>query len=198
MKLNNSYRAEIEGNLDGSHNDQWDRAIRYITEAWNKQHNGDDSHGAVTANSLDVSGDTAVTNFRQRGIYSCAGSGTEAAKGAIPIPQITADQNDWNPRGLYGGSMLTAHVLFIASDAARNITGLINPQSLGIPLLSQHIWVTLFNIGGFNITLKHASVSSAAANRFALPNSADVVIRVNGGVRLLYRPDAQRWFCEQP
>lgn len=105
-------------------------------------------------------------------------TGTFALSGDISPPQITADQNNYNPSGLSG-----ATVVRLNTDAARNITGL----SGG----SDGREIRIYNVGSFNITLKDESASSTAANRFAL--QADIVIAPDVGVILQYDSTSSRW-----
>lgn len=105
-------------------------------------------------------------------------TGTFTLSGDITPAQITADQNNYNPTGLSG-----ATVLRLNSDAARNITGL-SGGSDGRLLI-------VYNVGSFNIVLKDESSSSTAANRFAL--QADVTIAPDVGVILQYDSTSSRW-----
>ena len=95
------------------------------------------------------------------------------ATGTVEPAQITSNQNDYNPTDL-----ATASHLRLSSDAARDITGLVAQEHGRLLMIS--------NGGGtFNITLKVNSGSSSAANRFAIANGADVVLRPNNGSVLL-------------
>src|SRR3990167_2263510 len=96
--------------------------------------------------------------------------------------QITANQNNYNPTG-YGD---TYSILRLASDAARNITGLLVPTAI-----TDGKVVIIFNVGGFNITLVDESASSTAANRFAL--SAGIVIAPDDSAMLWYDITSLRW-----
>lgn len=101
---------------------------------------------------------------------------------AIVSPsQITSNQNDYTPAGLS-----TAGLLRLASDAARDLTGIAAPAQ---PAALDTCFLRVANVGSFNITLKDESSSSTAANRFAL--LADLVLRPEEAVTLLY--DASRW-----
>lgn len=84
--------------------------------------------------------------------------------------QITANQNNYAINGM-GRVILT-------SDAARDITGIAAGAD------GELLWIT--NNGGFNITLKNNSGSSAAGNRIAGPNGGDVVVRATNGSALLH------------
>lgn len=115
-------------------------------------------------------------------------------KGSIRTPhvsmaQITSDQNDYD----VGAGTVSA--VKVSSDAARNITGIVAPRPYTISLapdVSYQAWLFLINEGSFNITLKDASGSSAAANRFAL--DADVVLKPKQGCLLFYDTSANIGF----
>lgn len=98
--------------------------------------------------------------------------------GIISPAQITSNQNDYNPTNLG-----TTRILQIQSDAARDITGL-TAQATGT-------MITVANVGGFTITLKHESASSVATNRFALPGGADLALTLYSTAMLYY--DGTRW-----
>jgi hypothetical protein len=53
--------------------------------------------------------------------------------------------------------------------------------------------VILVNIGANNITLVHQSAGSSAQFRFSLANSANVVVRPNGAIRLWYDLTSTCW-----
>lgn len=96
----------------------------------------------------------------------------------ISPTQITADQNDYNPTGLS-----TAAVLRLSSNASRNITGLAGGAAGRI--------LILHNVGSQNVVLKDESGSSAAANRFALPN--DLILLPDMSTALQYDATSSRW-----
>jgi hypothetical protein len=98
--------------------------------------------------------------------------------GKISPAQITADQNNYNPTGLSGAS-----VLRLASDATRTITGLAGG--------SDGRSITLVNVGTNVIILAHESASSAAANRFSL--GAPFNLLAAQSVRLWYDAASSRW-----
>lgn len=92
--------------------------------------------------------------------------------------QITADQNNYNPTDLG-----IAETLLLTSDAARSVTGI----AAGVAGAR----MSIVNRGSFDITLKDASASSTAANRFQF--GADVVLKANGAVELQYSGGDSRW-----
>jgi len=91
---------------------------------------------------------------------------------------LTADVNDW--------AIGTGDVFRVAGTAARNVTGIAAGTS-GLAIL-------LINVGSFALTLKHASASSSAANRFTVPWAGDCVLAANGGaVVLVYDSTSSTW-----
>lgn len=97
--------------------------------------------------------------------------------------QITSNQNDYNPGG--SSAFADATVVLLTSDAARDITGFGNPANSKM--------VEIYNNGAQNITLKHQSASSSAANRIIGTAGADVVLTPNRGCRIFYSPSTTRW-----
>lgn len=100
--------------------------------------------------------------------------------GGISPAQIVANQNDYNPSGL-----ISARSLFINSDAARNITGVLAPDLPGKR-------ITITNVGNFTITLKQNDVGSIAANRFLLKGGVDAALASDSGITLVYGNNAWR------
>jgi hypothetical protein len=98
--------------------------------------------------------------------------------GVISPPQITANQNDYNPTGV-----ATASVLQLSSDASRNITGLAGGAEGRV--------VSLINIGSQPIVLPDESTSSSAANRFAL--GSNLTVTAKQAAMLRYDGTAARW-----
>src|SRR4051794_34827016 len=98
--------------------------------------------------------------------------------GVIPPPQITANQNDYNPAGA-----ATASVLQLSSDASRTITGLAGGAEGRL--------ASLINIGGQPILLADESSSSSAANRFTL--GASLTVAAKQAALLRYDGTAARW-----
>ena len=126
--------------------------------------------------TVDTSGNVGIGTT---GPIAGLDAGTSIAlSGDITPTQITANQNDYNPAGLSGAS-----VLRLTSNAAVNITGLAGGAD-GRTL-------TIFNIGTNNIVLKNQSGSSALANRFAI--NADFTLGADQSVSLIYDSTSQRW-----
>lgn len=103
-----------------------------------------------------------------------------AILGDISPAQITADQNNYNPTGLSGAS-----VLRLNTDASRNITGLAGGTDGKI--------IIVHNVGANNIVLVDESASSTAANRFAL--TANTTIAADAVAILQYDSTSSRWRC---
>jgi hypothetical protein len=101
-----------------------------------------------------------------------------ALTGIISPPQITANQNDYNPTGV-----ASACVLHLSSDASRNVTGLAGGAEGRV--------VGLVNIGSQPIVLSDESASSSAANRFTLGTSLTVAAKQAAMLR--YDGTAARW-----
>lgn len=102
-----------------------------------------------------------------------------ALTGVISPSQITSNQNDYNPTGI-----ASAAILKLSSDASRSVSGLAGGAEGRV--------VGLLNTGGQVITLLNESVSSTAANRFALGD--DVAIKARQAVLLRYDGAAARWY----
>lgn len=100
--------------------------------------------------------------------------------GRITPATMTADQNDYAI-----GAGLSR--VYLSANAPHNITGIVAGAS------GQLLW--LVNNGGFDITLKVNSGSSASGNRIACANGADVVLRQSNGSALLhYDATLAFWF----
>jgi hypothetical protein len=97
--------------------------------------------------------------------------------GEVSPAQITADQNDYNPTGLAGAS-----VLRLNSDATRNITGISGGNGRVLALI---------NVGEQPLVLKNEHAGSAADNRFALP--ADVTLNPKQAAVIRYDATSNRW-----
>jgi Protein of unknown function (DUF2793) len=98
--------------------------------------------------------------------------------GIVAPPQVTANQNDYNPT-----DVATASVLQLSSDASRAITGLAGGAEGRV--------ISLINIGSQPIVLVDESTSSSAANRFAL--GANLTVAAKQAAMLRYDGTAARW-----
>ena len=95
-------------------------------------------------------------------------------------PTITSDQNNWNPAGLAGVSIIEVN-----SDADRTITGLVG----GV----QGRLMIFINMGIYNITLANESGSSSATNRFAFYDGVDRILAAGQACIIRYCTDHERW-----
>lgn len=96
--------------------------------------------------------------------------------------QWTANQDNFaltTGKGIYRAS----------TDASRDLTGIVAPAFVGDR-------IRLFNVGAFDIVLKHESASSTAANRFTLPGAADVTIGAGHCAVIWYDGTSSRWRLE--
>ena len=98
---------------------------------------------------------------------------------------ISSSINNYSPT-----NFADAKILRLTSTAAISITGFAG-GTVGRVFYLQ-------NVGTNNITLLHESASSATANRFALANNTDIIVRPNGGVTLWYDNTSARWRTVTP
>lgn len=139
--------------------------------------------GAWYAALVDDSGsntDGTVMSKAQFATFIAEINAALAALTVITPPQITGNQNNYNPTGL-----ATAELIRLSTDASRDITG--------IAALSTTRRVTVMNVGAQNIVLKNQSGSSSAANQIACPGLADFTINVGDAVDMLYDTTASLW-----
>ncbi|KQW22154.1 hypothetical protein ASC80_01785 [Afipia sp. Root123D2] len=140
----------------------------------------------VTPNPAEVGYDTEKQELHV-GNGSTAGGIRLAKKNIREIlapAEITADVVDFNPTGLKHAGHLV-----LTSDAAREFTGMV-PTTATETTNGREI--TIYNAGSFNLTLKNASASSSAANRFDL-GGADIVLSPKTSASLRYRNAISRW-----
>ena len=106
-------------------------------------------------------------------------SGNVQTTGSIQITSntpaaFTADQNNL--------ALTASGFQRLSGTAARNITGIAPPSG-------SHIdgrMIRIYNVGSFNLTLKHNSGSSTAPNRFFCVQSVDIIIAPNDYAELIY------------
>lgn len=91
--------------------------------------------------------------------------------------QLAADQNNY--------ALVTGDILRISASAARNITGLVATVNGDARLL--------VNIGTFDITLKHQSASSTAANRFLCAGASDYTLSPGASAPVVYDSTSGGW-----
>ena len=151
--------------------------------------------GAVTIAAADVSGLGSLATQSSVAYSSLTGTpstfaptahasthqtgGADAVSSVVVTPSsLAADTNDW--------SIGTGDIFRVAGTAARNITGIAAGTS-GQAIL-------LVNVGSFALTLKHASTSSSAANRFTTPWAGDCILAASGGnAVLVYDSTSSTW-----
>lgn len=95
----------------------------------------------------------------------------------VRAARITANKNNYD--------LSTNKVDEIWSDAARDITGVAAPAAAMVKVL--------YNVGQYTLTLKHASASSAAANRFACPGATDFALAAGAHVPIFYDTGDAVW-----
>lgn len=149
-----------------------------------------DAFATGLSTALCKDGQSTPTANLPMGGYKFTGLGAGSAAGnsvrweqvlgnTISPSQITADQDDYAPSGY-----ATASIMRLDVDAAHNITGLNAGIGTG--------GVVLVNTNGtYTITLKDASSSSTAANRFAF--GADFALSPGASISLFYDATSARW-----
>jgi len=105
---------------------------------------------------------------------------TFSLSGDISPTALGADTNDWAPTSLASSSVIRATL----SGAGRNLTGLTGGAD-GRVIILHNVDTT------FNLTLKDASASSSAANRFSF--GRDCVLTPNQSCILWYDSTSSRW-----
>lgn len=136
---------------------------------------------ATFANNVSVTGNIVFGS-------SVTWSGPVYAANTIAIaPSLTANVNDWAPAG-----HSNAMIIRIASDGNHFITGITAATTAANRLLY------LLNTSDYTITIPHNSTDSTDAYRVLGANSANTVIRPNGGIALWYDRTSQRWRVVQP
>jgi hypothetical protein len=90
--------------------------------------------------------------------------------------------NDVSPTGWAGANMAR-----LDSPAAASITGLVAVTSVDRRVKK------LYNVGTYDITLKHQDTGSTAANRLIIPGATDLVLAPNDVVDVSYDLTTARW-----
>lgn len=105
--------------------------------------------------------------------------GTDAVANVVNSPSsIGSSQNNY--------TMPAADIVRLTSSAAYNITGFVAGASGDARLL--------INVGSYDITIKHESTSSTAANRVTVPWAGDCILAASGGAAtLVYDATTSRW-----
>ena len=122
---------------------------------------------AYTGTVSSVAGRTGVITLSSGDISNTVASPT----------QLAADQNNY--------TLASGDILRISASAARNITGLVATVNGDARLL--------VNIGTFDITLKHQSASSTAANRFLCAGASDYTLAAGASAPVVYDSTSGGW-----
>ena len=148
--------------------------------------------GDITGGSnLTITGVSTLANVVVNGSLllnsTITWGGPVLAANTIAIsPSVTANVSDWAPSG-----HSNAMIIRIAADGNHYITGITANTSANRLLY-------LLNVSDYTITLPHNSTDSTETNRVLGANSANTVIRPNGGVCLWYDKTSTRWRVVQP
>lgn len=149
--------------------------------------------GAIGAGKLwlDTSGGTGTWTIKSR---NAADSGWETVNaGSVSAGIITAAlllQSVISPTSL-GASANNYSPTSMSTSSWLRLTSSLDVDITGLATGASGRTVAIVNIGSFNITLKNASGSSTATNRFAF--AGDIVLTPNTGVILIYDNTTQRW-----
>ena len=83
---------------------------------------------------------------------------------------------------------LRPQMLELTPDANMNLGGMVAPEG------DEPVSVMLWNPTAFQVALVHEAGSSAAANRFALPDETNENIDPNEARLMVYMPAKGRWY----
>lgn len=147
-----------------------------------------DGLAATTQQLSTLAGNAVVStgSYTAQGILTTNSAGSPSFTTTLPqalqfttgvtiTPTVlTVNTNDYGPSGL-----ATAAVVRIASTGAIDLTGL-------AAATNQSVFHLLSNVGAFTITLKNASASSAAANRWRCPGAVDFGLATGTAVWIWY------------
>jgi hypothetical protein len=129
----------------------------------------------------DGSGDQIRTAFQK---VNLAINAINTGVGGVSSVSATlaASQNDYAPAG------------YVAAQTNRLVLTSVTSTITGLLAATDGFSVQIVNAGGGVITFKNASSSSAAANRFNCPNSADATLPNNGVLTATYVTNA--WYLQ--
>ena len=82
-----------------------------------------------------------------------------------------------------------ATVLRLDSPAAADVTGLSDLMWIGNAIIIKKV----FNVGSYNITLKHEDTNSDARNRIITSSGTDLILQPNESTDIFYDMTTQRW-----
>jgi hypothetical protein len=135
--------------------------------------------GSIGFAALSAS-NTSLDTYVSRGaagvlrVNAASGAGGSIAITSNTPSAFTADQNNL--------ALTASGFQRLSGTAARNITGIAPPSG-------SHVdgrMIRIYNVGTFNLTLKHNSTSSTAANRFWNVQAIDIIVGANDYAELIY------------
>lgn len=124
--------------------------------------------------------DSEDLNLKKRIPLSSLSAST--AYSVIDASLSSGANNDVNPTGWAGASAVR-----LSSPAAAEITGFAAVLSTDV------LQRKLYNVGSYNITLKHQNTGSAVGNRFIIPGGGDLVMAPNDVVDIFDDLTTVRW-----
>lgn len=131
---------------------------------------------AIGSGSLDLALNRAASKVL--GVTDSATAGGTVRSIPLTPTQITANQNNYAP----GVAMFYR----LSTDASRDVTGLSCSQVDGQMC---EIW----NVGSFNVVLKHQDTNSTTTNRFICTGAADITLAPDEAAKLTYDSTTGRW-----
>lgn len=145
------------------------------TLRWEIDQNGHFIPGATNTYDIGTSALRVATVYA----VNLNQSGARFESGVVSPAQLTANTDNWAVTGI-----TTAAIIRASTDASRNLTGIASPTSGQM--------LRLINVGAQDLVLVH-DATSTAANRFFLPNSANLTLNPNDSVSLWYDNTSSRW-----
>lgn len=144
----------------------------------------------VSTNEYALHGFTGVTlhlgssSNRLGGVYptalELAGPERIVSSGLLVPPQITGNQNNYNPTGLS-----TCKILALNTDASRDITGFTATSAGHLILVS--------NVGSQSIVLRNQSGSSSVGNKMVCPGNTDLTLHLGDQTWMWYDGASTIW-----
>lgn len=180
-------RVQVVQDGTGGHAFDW----RDVTGTWAAEHTDptDTTAGAVMAQFYAVSTDGGTTVWLEPVnptptadalVENSAEASTPSFDDLEPAT-LSATTNDWVPPATTVGWTFTL-------GANRDLTGITAPGAGD----TKSYWLVNLDTAG-ELKLKAEDAGSAAANRFLLPNAADVTIKYGGALVIAYVSSASRW-----
>jgi hypothetical protein len=145
---------------------------------------GDQAAIQAYGKQIPAPGDFFGTSLGE--VKALAAFGPRVMGSVMTAPALTSSTNDWNPAAS-GVALRECSRVKMSATSAVNLTGI---SSAGV---ADGQCVTLINTGANAITLRHFDSGSAAANRFGLPSSANVVVPQLGTVTIMYDAQSALW-----